>query len=275
MAAIAASVAVTLMAGANAEAAAEVVKADTTPVAVAQSLDATGTLGTVTPDADRSGAPQFSPGNEQNLLRPQFIPPENAPLVHERRRDLVGAAALDGAAKGAALGALAGSVVAGTTGLVSGALIGGGVGAPIGGIGGGFIMGPLGTLAGGLTGMGVGCLVGLPALLIGCPIGAVIGGAIGGVAGGLTGMGVGIAGGLAAGTAVGAGIGAPIGGAIGVPVGAAVAGAAGAAIGAAVAASDANVELAQQNLRDLESWTSNIRLPQIEVPEVPVLEINR
>lgn len=97
-------------------------------------------------------------------------------------------------------------------GALAGALIGGGLGTWIGAVGGGFTMGPLGTLAAGLTGMAVGCIVGLPALIIGCLPGAVIGGVMGSVVGGLVGLTAGIGFGAAGGAALGAGIGGAIGG---------------------------------------------------------------
>ncbi len=46
-------------------------------------------------------------------------------------------------------------------------------------------MGAKGALLAGGAGLAIGCLLGLPFLLIGCPIGAIIGGAAGGIAGGI------------------------------------------------------------------------------------------
>ncbi|WP_280470519.1 hypothetical protein [Nocardia brasiliensis] len=45
-------------------------------------------------------------------------------------------------------------------------------------------VGAKGALLAGGAGLAIGCLLGLPFLLIGCPIGAIIGGAAGGIAGG-------------------------------------------------------------------------------------------
>ncbi len=201
----------------------------------------------------------FEPGTN-GVLSDTVIKPEYFPLVDQRRRELLSAATLDGAADGAAIGGIGGAAVGATVGAITG--LGTGLAAvPIGagiGAGAGLVIGGVGAATiGTLTGMALGCVVGLPAVIVGCIPGAVIGGIVGGVAGTIAGAVVG----PLAGTAIGAGAGAGVATAAGLgtaavatPVGAAIGAGLGAAIGAATAASQANQGLAQQNLNDLEGF---------------------
>ncbi len=101
----------------------------------------------------------FVPGTD-GVLSPNVIDPEYSDLVHERRRELVEAATIDGAVDGAVTGGVAGAGV--------GAAIGGAAGAGAGiavGTAAGLVAGPL---IGAAAGMAAGCMVGAPALLVGC-----------------------------------------------------------------------------------------------------------
>lgn len=186
------------------------------------------------------GRTDFKPGTD-GTLNSTTIDPDDFELVQQRRRDLVAAAALDGAVDGAATGGVAGAGVGAALGGVAGA--GAGLAA---GTTAGLVAGPI---VGATAGVAAGCIAGAPALLVGCIPGAVIGGTIVGIAGTV----VGPAAGAAAGTLIGAPAGAALGGAIGAPIGAGV----GAVIGAATAASEANSGYAQQNLDDLDGFAYN------------------
>ncbi|MFB8276004.1 hypothetical protein [Nocardia colli] len=203
------------------------------------------------------------------------INPEDADLVHQRRREMVDVATRDGAIDGAAIGAASGAAIGAAAGAATGVgigtaatLIGTGAGIGLGALT-GLVVGPIvGAIAGGVAG----CI----AALIFCPIGwiigativgiigAVLGPPIGAVAGGLIGAGVGVGVGTVA-TATGAAIGA-VGGAI-------IGGVAGGIIGGETAHSEASRLLAQQNYDDLEAFAyrnSPNRRSQVAAPVTAV-----